>query len=128
MVTEQVKRIQVALRAAGFKRGDFRVRAEITRKRDRTTGMRYSEFGSAVATSSRRGVVQEVIDGGGERIVAQGMAVEVITAPDWGMEPFIAVAEPKYLGNGKYEEPRMVTRDLVAEKAEADRLRARWSA
>lgn len=128
MITEQVRRIQVALRAAGFKRGDFRVRAEITRKRDRTTGRRYSEFGSAVATSSRQGVVQEIIDGGGERIVAQGMAVEIITAPEWGLTPFVAVAEPKYLGSGKYEEPKVVTRDLAAEKAEADRLRARWSA
>lgn len=54
MVTEQVKRMQEALRECGFKRGQFQVQAErTTRQRD---GHRHTEFGPAHAiTSSKAG-------------------------------------------------------------------------
>lgn len=129
MVTEQVKRMKARLREAGFKRGDFTVRAEIARKRDRSTGLRYSEYGEALGTSRGRRVVEECVEhGGAQRIAEAGLVVEIIggtLASGTEITPFIAVREPRYRrATGDYEPGRVIERDLGAEIAESEQLRA----
>jgi hypothetical protein len=97
MITEQVRRIQAGLRACGFKRGEFQVRAERTRKTDRSSGMRYTEFGPAAGiTNGRAG--REVVERAFEQRFAlrdQGFNVVVYEQED-GRVAWIIVSEPRY--------------------------------
>jgi hypothetical protein len=78
-------------------------------------------------------VVEECVErGGAQRIADAGLVVEIIggtLANGTVLTPFIAVREPSFIcrmpgGELKYEEPRVIERDLGAEIAEGERLRA----
>lgn len=66
-MTVQAKRVVDALKALGLKHGswrhggDFIVRTEITRRFDKPSGMRYSEYGNARASLQKhaRSVVEQ---------------------------------------------------------------------
>jgi len=106
VITEQVKRINAGLRACGFKRGDFQVRAQRTRKTDRSYGTRYTEFGPASGiTSGKR--PREVTERAFEQRFAlreQGFDVSICEQED-GRVAWIIVSEPRYR-----QEPRIYRR------------------
>jgi hypothetical protein len=106
VVTEQVKRMQVALRECGFKRGEFQVRAEARRKTDRYgSGRRYTEFGPAHAITAWR-AGDEVVARAFEKrqeIAAKGYGVCVYEGD--GRVAMITVHDLRY-----QEEPYIVRR------------------
>jgi hypothetical protein len=112
VVTEQVKRVSAALRAVGFKRGEFSCRAERKHKRDRSNGgRRYIEFGPACATfhyNSRdpERTLEHRALAAAPALVELGMVVQVFTRG--GVLEFVTVREPDYR-----ETPTVYERDLA---------------
>lgn len=108
MVTEQVKRVSAAVRAAGLKRTDFTCRAERTVIRPRGEKP-YAVFGHALATINGTDAAA-LAEEHAEKIVAHGMVVSVFSNPR-----FVSVREAR-----PGEAPTVEYRDLRAEAGTKD--------
>lgn len=85
-MTSQAKRVSDALTALGLRRGtwrtdaDFSVRTETFSRRDKASGLRYTEFGDAMAHPQRKALA--TIEANADHLAAQGLGVTLVYIED----------------------------------------------
>jgi hypothetical protein len=83
-MTSQAQTLIAALKALGLKHGswktggDFTVETVVTRRTDRTSGIRYSEFGDAVAHTQNK-LARLFLAEHADQLAADGFGVVVVT-------------------------------------------------